>query len=133
MKNQAAFSAKAEEEMARIMEEMKDLHKRKSTMPSDMPGGSGYTSYQPPRVKQREFRIDIGVVAFVIEEQIDHRVTDRQMRHELFVLTDKDEKAERKAEDHGYTRSGGAFLTILDIKRNSITINTKGGKQVIEL
>lgn len=120
--------------MARIMEEMKDLHKRKSTMPSDMPGGSGYISYQPPRVKQREFRIDIGVVAFVVEEQIDHRVTDRQMRHELFVLTDKDEKAERKAEDHGYTRSeGDAFLTILDIKRNSITINTKGGKQVIEL
>lgn len=92
------------------------------------------TSYHQPNIKQVVERLEIGVAAFVVEEQIDHFVDDRQMQYTLFVLTRKSGKAEQKAEDHGYNnREGGAFLTIIEVEVDHIVINTKQGKETISL
>ena len=132
---QATFTAQVEKEVARVMAELNRLHECKPTMvnPHPMTMADGYVPYRQPSIKQREFHPEIGIAAFVTEEQIDHRVSDPQIRHELYVLTAGSEKAERKAEDHGYGREGGAFLTILEIGAERIVINTKSGKATIAL
>lgn len=137
---QATFTAQLEKEMARIMAEFDRLWERKPKMVATyaagvvMPMGTPtYVSYHRPSVKQRVFRPEIGVAAFVTEEQIDHHVNDPQIRHELYVLVAGNDKAECKAEDHGYGPDGGAFLTILEVGSESIVINTKRGKATISL
>lgn len=114
---QATFITKVEQEMARVMSGLEQLWECKPKMVSTQSIGmsDGYMLYKKPWIKQQQLRAEIGVAAFVIEEQIDHRVRDAQMRHSLYVLTTGSEKAECKAEDHGYTSQGGAFLTILEI------------------
>jgi hypothetical protein len=132
---QTTFNTQVEKEVARIMAEHGRLWECKPQMVNQHPTSmaDSYTSYRQPTIKQREFHPEIGIAAFVIEEQIDHRVSDPQIRHELYVLTAGSEKAERKAEDHGYGREGGAFLTILEIDREHVVINTKNGKSAITL
>ena len=130
---QSDFSALAEREITRIMAELNQMWECKPRMVSAHPmSGDGYISYRRPSVKQKEFRPEIGVAAFVVEEQIDHRGSDPQIRHELYVVT-TGEKAECLAEDHAYNSEGGAFLTILEINLERIVINTKRGKRVIAL
>jgi hypothetical protein len=129
-----AFTIQANAEVERIIADMKRLHEMKPTMPSDYPGASGYVHYHQPRVKQLKVHASIGVAAFVVEEQIDHCVTDRQMRHELYVLKHGQGQARQMAEDHGYTRhEGGAFLAILDVTADGVEINTKTGKRQIKI
>ncbi len=132
MEAQTAFVTTAENEIARIMDGLNRLWKAKPSQLPDYPD-AGYVPYRQPSVKQREFRPEIGVAAFVTEEQIDHLGSDRQMRYELYVLTAGSGKAERKADDHGYGREGGAFLAILEVKPDRIVINTKRGKSTISL
>ncbi|MBD3282298.1 MAG: hypothetical protein GF387_01695 [Candidatus Portnoybacteria bacterium] len=133
MKEQATFTAQVEKEVARIMSELNRLWECKPKMvnPHPMSVADSYMLYRQPSIKQREFHPEIGVAAFVTEEQIDHRTSDPQIRYELYVLTAGSEKAERKAEDHGYSREGGAFLTILEIDAECIVIKTKNGKKRI--
>lgn len=135
---QATFTAQVEKEVARVMAELNRLWECKPKMvnphPMGMGAADGYVSYRRPSIKQQEFHPEIGVAAFVTEEQIDHRVDDPQIRYELHVLTAGSEKAECKAEDHGYDRGeGGAFLTILEIGSKRIVVNTKRGKATISL
>ena len=134
---QATFTAQVEKEMARVMAELNRMWEFKPKMVNSHPMGmgvsDGYVPYRRPSIKQREFHPEIGVAAFVTEEQIDHRVSDPQIRHELYVLTAGSEKAKREAEDHGYDREGGAFLTILEIGAERIVINAKSGKVTIAL
>ena len=132
-KDQVAFIKKAAKEKARIMADLERLWECKPKMVAAFPSATGYVPYRRPLIKQEEIRAEIGVAAFVTEEQIDHRVSDPQIRFELHVLVFGSEKAETVAEDHGYDREGGGFLTILDINQNSITINTKAGKQEVRL
>ena len=138
---QTAFTTKVDREMDRVMTELDGLWKLKPTMVARYSGGgmmslgtSGYVPYRRPSIKEREIRSEIGVAVFVTEEQIDHRMDDPQIRYELYVLTAKGEKAECKAEDHGYDRGdGGAFLKILEVKSDRIVINTKRGKSTISI
>lgn len=131
---QAKFLATVQSEQQRIMAELERMWGFKSPMVATGPGWpSGYQPYQRPRMKQIEVKAEIGVAAFITEEQIDHRVDDPQMRFEMYVVTAGDEKAECKAEDHGYVREGGAFLTILEVTADTVTINTKTGKRTISL
>lgn len=130
---QADFTALVEEEVSRIMENLNRSWESKPEMLASVPTHSGYTSYRRPSIKQKEIRPDIGVAAFVAEEQIDHRGSDPQIRHDLYALTHDKEKAEVMTEDHGYGREGGAFLTILEIGPDRIVINTKSGKSTISL
>lgn len=127
-----AFKAKVRAEQARIMERLYELHKLK---PLAILKTGEYGSYYEPSVKQSVTRADAGVAAFVTEEQIDCHAGDRQMRHELFVCVAGKSHGvvERKAEDHGYEREGGAFLTILEVEFDHIDINTKRGKQTIAI
>jgi hypothetical protein len=140
MEEQATFIAQVEKEVARVMAELNRLWECKPQMVASYPAGMTmpmgtptYVPYRQPSIKQREFHPEIGVAAFVTEEQIDHRGSDPQIRYELYVLTAGSEKAERKAEDHGYRREGGAFLTIIEVGPEHIVINTKSGKQTIML
>lgn len=137
---QATFTAQVEKETARVMAELNRLWECKPQMVASYPAGMTmpmgtptYVPYRRPSIKQREFHPEIGVAVFVTEEQIDHRVSDPQIRHELYVLSAASEKAECKAEDHGYDREGGAFLTILEVGPERIVINTKSGKATISL
>ncbi len=128
--DQAAFAIKVETELQRIMGHLEKLWMRKPKMRSS----TGDVSYRHPSIKQKEIRAELGVAAFVTEEQIDHMVSDPQMRYELFVLGADAETAHCVAEDHGYDRQdGGAFLTILDLNVERVTINTKNGKSTIPL
>jgi hypothetical protein len=139
--DQVAFSTRVEEEISRIMSELERLWDLKPQMVASYPaeasmpmGTPSYVPYRRPSIKQQEIHAEIGVAAFVTEEQIDHRVSDPQIRYELYVMTGKNKKAERKAEDHGYDkREGGAFLNILEVTSDHIIINTKHGKSTIAL
>jgi hypothetical protein len=133
---QAAFAARVEKEVSRIMADLNRLWECKPQMPNRHSSSmsDGYVPYRQPSIKQREFRPEIGVAAFVTEEQIDHKASDSQIRYELYVLTVKGETAVCKAEDHGYDRrEGGAFLTILEVASEHVSINSKSGKQTIKL
>jgi len=117
---QTAFAVRVNDEKLRIMTEFYKLWECK---PRDFP---------MPGIQETEIDLEVGVAAFVIEEQIDCRAGDPQIRRGLYVLTvGKD--IEKKAEDHGYGREGGAFLTIVDVKPEYIIINTKKGKEKIDL
>ncbi|MEX0999929.1 MAG: hypothetical protein WD000_08230 [Thermodesulfobacteriota bacterium] len=139
VEKQVAFTALVKREEERIMEDLKRLWELKPRMVNPHPapvlgsGDDGYTAYLRPSIKQRVFCPEIGVSAFVTEEQIDHRANDPQIRHELHVLTVGNDKVQHMAEDHGYDREGGSFLTILEVNEESIAINTKSGKKKIVL
>ncbi|MFA6198141.1 MAG: hypothetical protein WC734_03240 [Patescibacteria group bacterium] len=134
-KKQAAFLAVVQSEQQRIMAELERMWGFKPQMIASTPGStSGYRSYQRPNMKQSEVRAELGVAAFITEEQIDHHPGgDPQIRFEMYVLTVGDTKAVCKAEDHGYGRDGGAFLAILEVTADQVVINTKSGKQTISL
>ena len=141
VEKQTAFTVTVEKEVARIMENLNRLWECKPQMVASYPAGMtmpmgtpSYVSYRQPSIKQREFRPEIGVAAFVTEEQIDHRGSDPQLRFALYVLIDGKKEVEMKTESHGYNRTeGGAFLSILEIGPDCITINTKSGKSKISL
>lgn len=125
---QAVFVDNVDQEIVRVMANLEDLWKHKPEMPSPGPSASGYTSYVSPRVKQKQVWPQIGFAAFVTEEQIDHRVEDAQMRLELLVMFFPGGKTAKSiAEDHGYSREGGALLSIVNIDLEGITIKTKDG------
>jgi hypothetical protein len=128
---QAAFKIQVEKEVARVISELNLLWECKPKMLSD--SSPDYVPYRQPSIKQIEIRPEIGVAAFVTEEQIDHRVRDPQIRHKLYVLIAGSEMAKSKAEDHGYNHEGGALLTILEIERKQIVFKTKDGKKIIKL
>jgi len=128
---QSAFSAKIVEEQANIMKELETLHKKRPALMPDGPGKRSY--YTEPRLKQSVVRVEIGLAAFVMEEQIDHHSDDRQMRDSLFVFRNGQEHAQMKYEDHGYDRNGGAFLTIVSLTPDRIVINTNGGKVKLQV
>ena len=130
IEQQTLFVEKAKRELEQIMNGLNDLMPHKPTMIVSR----GPDSYYKPTVKQSEVRPKLGVAAFVVEEQIDHHGDDRQMRCNLYVLKWGQEKAERKAEDHGYiTREGGAFLQVLEVETDRVVINTTSGKSTIQL
>jgi hypothetical protein len=127
---QAEFQDKANKEIDRIKSHLDEMWQRKVKMFT----ADGYASYVQPSIKQMEIRPEIGIAAFLTEEQIDHRVGgDRQMRRELFVLVSGKEKAELVAEDHGYASNGGAVLAILDVDLGNIDIDSKRGRMTIPL
>lgn len=126
---QVRFEQQAQEAGERVMAEFMRLHALKPTMS----GTRGPTGYFPPRFKEQEIRAELGVAAFVVEEQIDHHVDDRQIRLDLYTFRNGQKNAEFKAESHGYESAGGAFLTILDIDQDKVLINTENGKSEVEI
>jgi hypothetical protein len=128
-KDQAKFIDKTNKEVDRIKSQLDAMWQRKVKMFTC----SGYVSYLQPAIKQLEIRPEIGVAAFLTDEQIDHQEGgDRQMRRELFVLTFDKEKAELKTEEHGYTAEG-VSLAILEVGAREIVVNTRNGKETIIL
>jgi len=85
-------------------------------------------------IKDEVTYASLGVAAFVTEEQIDHRTRDPQFRYKLYVLKYGDSNVQETKEDHAYEkREGSASIAIIDLKPDSITINTKNGKTTINI
>lgn len=121
---QEVFLKKAKTTVVAVMEGLKELHTHSPLMPTT----KGFVNYLEPRVVQVVTEAGVGVSAFVIEEQIDHEGDDRQMRCTLYVFKKGWLKAQAMREDHGYNKSGGALLNILEVKHDSVLINTKNFK-----
>lgn len=100
-----------------------------------MPMGTPtYVNYRQPSVKQKVVRANIGVAAFVIEEQIDHCVDDPQTRYELYVMTHKESLPRLITEDHGYERNEGSrVIAIVELNQDSILINTQSGQRTLKI
>jgi len=88
--------------------------------------------YLASRERNRRLYPKIGVATMLTEEQIDHRVSDRQMRVSLFVFTAGAKGARQITEDHGYGHEG-AFLSIVEVEKDKIVVEMKGGKTAIQL
>lgn len=126
-KEQVVFLKAVDAEIERILSDLNEFWKRKPQMLCRFGSSTGYTAYRRPSIKQKEVCAESGVAAFVIEEQIDHRGSDPQIRYDLFVLKCGVEKAERLAYDHGYEREGGAFLSIVSLNAKEVVISSKYG------
>lgn len=122
-----------------LVRESKLLWRLKPQMLADysglsvIPSGSpAYVNYREPKIKQLVSRPEWGVAAFVLEEQIDHRGSDPQMRYELNLVTPAD--CRQVLEDHAYEkREGSALISIIDLQPGRIEINTRSGKRVIKI
>lgn len=135
VEEQASFTVLIESEIARVMTELKRFHKLKPKMLSSYATVDGYVTYRQPSIKQQVFRLEIGVAAFITEEQIDHRGSDAQIRYELYVLTVDSKNAQPIAEDHGYEREGGAFLTIIEVGVGCVIVSVgkRAEKKVMKI
>lgn len=141
---QKEFSAKLEIEIEKIMAEKKRLWELKPQMlfANRFPNGmsipmstlSTSAPYRQPSIKDSVVHANSGVAAFVIEEQIDHRGSDSQMRHDLYVYKYGDEAIKTISEDHGYETEGGAMLNLINLKQNAVTFSTsRGGVKTVAL
>ncbi len=135
---QKKFLARVEEEIQKVMIEYQKLWELKPQMLPSLSGmggiygaGGGYIPYRQPYLKEKKVRADLGIAAFIVEEQIDHRVSDAQIRYNLYVFTPQIPEAELLFKDHGYTSEGGAFLTIVAIEPGKVLIRSKAGEKEI--
>jgi len=93
-----------------------------------MPDESIYTKYQKPALQQKVIRESIGIATFVLVEQIDHRVSDPQLRYELYFLKFGSQDPAMIAEDHSYDRGeGNAMISIIDLNGQEVQIMTRQG------
>jgi len=142
---QKEFSARVKSEVEKVMAEKIRLWELKPQMlfGNRLPNGmsisvpipmSSSTPYRQPSVKDSVAHIELGVAAFVVEEQIDHRGSDPQMRYELYVYKHGDETAKIVDEDHGYEKDGGAMLNLISLAQNSVTFSTsRGGVKTVAI
>lgn len=123
-----------EKEISRIMEDLRYMWSLKPEQPPIGPAGPGlgkYVSYDQPNLVQKVVgNGDIG--AFVVKEQIDHRVWDRQYRLRLYIVKGK-KAAEQIACDHAYVSEGGPCLEIIKVSPSSITFKDRDGQKVIPI
>ena len=99
------------------------------SLPSGMPQE---VSYKRPSVKQKSIPTGLGLAAFVLEVQIDHFISDAQVRYEVYVMGHQDLQAKQVFEDHSYERrEGSALVTITNLNPAGIELNTRNGKRTI--
>lgn len=113
-----------ERERARMRKHLEELRERKPRMLASMPGtADGYQNYTQPKVGKVTV-LDTGVAYFITEEQIDHRTNNRQMRYALYVMKTGDKEARRVTEDHAYENLRNAFVRVIDISPDEVTVET---------
>ena len=130
----ADFLLHVEKEKNMLMAELALGWAKKDAMPNPRPMSSvvdRYVSYRQPSIRQTEVSPEFGLAAFVVEEQIDHRGSDPQFRHQLRVLVAGSEESMIVTDDHGYESDGGALLEILSLEKEGIIINTKTGVRMV--
>ncbi len=99
-----------------------------------LPGESIYVKYQKPTLQQKVLREGNGIAVFVLVEQIDHRVSDPQLRYELYSLKHGQSQATLLIEDHSYDRSeGNAMISVIDLNSSMVKLKTRKGEQIIRL
>lgn len=128
-----------EEERERVRQRLEELWEHKPEMVASAPRGSSlgpsssYQSYTRPKVNEATV-LDSGVAYFTTEEQIDHRTSNRQMRHELYVMKASDSEATVVAEDHAYEGlEREAFVRVVSINPDEVVVETPDGKRTISL
>lgn len=99
-----------------------------------MPGESIYVQYQKPALQQKLVLESSGLAAFVLVEQIDHRLSDPQLRYELYSLKSGQQKSALLFEDHSYDRAeGSAMISIVDLNGQKVKARTREGVREIDL
>ena len=133
--DQQTFISLAKQDITHIMRELnQNFWKRKPKMMNPHPVSiKRYKSYRQPRIKQRVSCPEIGVFAFVTEQQIGHSRSEPQLQYYLYVLTARSGRSERKVVDQGYELEGDATISILEVKQEYIVIKTKSGRMTILL
>jgi hypothetical protein len=121
--NQAAFLLHVQKEVEKILDLKNQLFKFK-------PVGQ---SYLKPRIKQQVLLEHYGIAAVVIEEQIDHRQSDRQVRYQLYLIRALQE-AKEIFEDHSYeNREGTAVVSVVSLDPKKILVSTRKGNRELTL
>jgi len=136
---QEKFKDQVEAEIEKIMARLNESWNLKPKMLASYPAGitmprgtPAYVPYRAPHLKEKIVRADIGIAAWVTEEQIDHRESTPQMRYELYVM--KFGKNPRVVlEDHSYEYEGSAVIAIVSLEADKVVANTRHGKKVIDL
>jgi len=136
----AAFAVKVEQEIGRMMTDLEKSWERQPQMrpyygdqPMSLPSGMPQeVPYNRPNVKQKSIPTGLGLAAFVLEVQIDHFISDAQVRYEVYVMGHQDLQAKQVFEDHSYERrEGSALVTITNLNPAGIELNTRNGKRTI--
>ena len=96
------------------------------------PGESIYVKYQKPSLQRKVVLEHLGLAAIVLVEQIDHRLSDPQLRYELYGLKFGHLESIQLLEDHSYDRAeGNAMISVIDLNSREIKIRTREGiKQI---
>ena len=133
---QATFIAQAEKEVTRVMRELKQYFWERKPKMENLRSKSThdrYISYRQPTIRQQVLRPEIGVLAFVTEEQIDHWANERQFQYYLYVFTFGSRESVPKIVDQGFVLAGGATIPILKVEQKLIVASTKHGEVTIVL
>jgi hypothetical protein len=111
-------------EMLRYSEEPRQL----------LPGESIYVKYEKPSLQQKVIHEQVGIAAFVLVEQIDHRVSDPQLRYELYSVKFGSQEPILLSEDHSYDRAeGNAMISVIDLNSQEVKVRTRKGITKIPL
>lgn len=99
-----------------------------------MPAGTPtYVNYDRPEVTARVVKSKIGIGAFIAKEQIDHHVSDPQLRYEVYVAKFGERATRMIFEDHAYLkREGDPSITGLQISKGKVSFRSRSGKQEVE-
>ncbi|HCC05575.1 TPA: hypothetical protein DEP58_04755 [Patescibacteria group bacterium] len=133
IEEQATFIAQAEQDIARTMKKLNQYFWERKPKMENLRSTTRHISYRPPSIKQRVSRPEIGVFAYVTEEQINHWKSVPQFQYYLYVFSAGSDTAEAKVVDQGYDLEGDATITITEIEQRHVVINTKSGKMTILL
>ena len=99
---------------------------------NDQPhAGAMFEKYSKPYIRQRVMNLDFGIGAFVIQEQIGHRVRDPQVRLTLYAMKHGDDHSGLMKMSDGYQSESGAMLRIIHITPNSVVVKTHKGTEVV--
>ncbi|MFA5047617.1 MAG: hypothetical protein WC516_01100 [Patescibacteria group bacterium] len=126
----AAFTQEVKVAIDGLMEQKNRLYACKPPMYSE---SRDQTPYRKPTIKQKIVSARSGLGVFIIEEQIDHRIDDPQMRYELYVMAPGQEPR-MVYEDHSYDKAeGSAVIAILRILDDAIVLNTRRGQETVPI
>jgi hypothetical protein len=115
-------------EIERVLEEKQALWERKPPM---LDGRNEPRPYDVPILKESTASFE-RPQTFVIQEQIDHRLRDPQMRCELYVLEKNGgEKARLVYEVHGYASEAYVYISVVKVEDDKIAIHTHEGAKII--
>lgn len=135
---QGQFEAFFKGEMDRVMREklrLREFTPKRAYISPHLPvwhDPTGLIPYEQPSIVSEAMDKRAGLGAFITREQIDHDVSDPQLRYELYVAKYGQEEAQRMIEDHAYLfREGDPSIMGLEITGSKVAFTTRTGRKEI--